>query len=135
MLYANKNFLLYKNPECTRHSGLKSANNCLVLLSSRLYCRYRNLTDSTAEAGRGLSPPVGNSRCQILSIRHRGTHPRRIIFFTGHIITQSFPGYKYYFSSVIFDYPACTEAHCRCRLQYCFPPYGPVPQYRVRPPP
>lgn len=40
------------------------------LLSSRLYCRFRNCTGSAALAGRGLSPPVGNL-----------TPPRRTYYF------------------------------------------------------
>ena len=44
------------------------------LLSSRLYCRYRNHTGSAAKSSSRTIPSVGN-------MRHRSTLPRRIPYF------------------------------------------------------
>ena len=77
----SKRFSYHKKyPELLKFRVLKRATiyyGIHVLLTSRLYCRYRNFTDSTICMGRGLSPPVGNC-----------TLPRRIlIYFLLHYIT------------------------------------------------
>ena len=61
-----------KRTPCFGVSSMKATMKYYhFFLSSRLYCRYRNLTGSAVNTGRGLLPPVGNR-----------TLPRRISFYS-----------------------------------------------------
>lgn len=71
------------------YSGQAQAPAAQFLLSSRLYCRSRNLTRSTAARGSRTIPPVGNH-----------TPPRRTYSLILAIITLYKPVCKHFFVAI-----------------------------------